>query len=148
MYTHPQDVFYYPEGPRIEYASPEEAVTAYVEAHFPGASQLQQCDEVASTGYPHAVAFVAVTGVKHGVYLKRAGDKWIVAATSEVVPPERLTPNYVAEAVVLRVSAASVDCPHCGAPKESWVADPRDKVHQCDDCCKSYRVPSDVCISF
>lgn len=93
MYTHPQDVFYYPEGPRIEYASPEEAITAYVEVHFPGSDPLKQCDAIDCAGYPHAVEFVAANGVEHGIYLERSGDKWVVAASSKVVPPENLAPN-------------------------------------------------------
>ncbi|CAJ0807619.1 MULTISPECIES: hypothetical protein [Ralstonia] len=105
MYTHPQDVLYYPEGPRIEYASPEEAIAAYVEVHFPGSGPHKKCDAINSAGYPYAVEFVAANGVKHGIYLERSGDKWIVAATSKVVPPEHLTPNLLGQEVAKAVHA-------------------------------------------
>jgi len=93
MYQHPQDVFYYPQGDRIEYASPDEGVAAYMRTYFSGAGPVKQEDVIDSAGFEHAVSFTAANGVKHGIYLERSGDKWVVAATSEVVPPDRLTPN-------------------------------------------------------
>ncbi len=50
----------------------------------------------------------------------------------------------VAEIQVLRFSAASLNCPHCGASQDGWLFDPRGKVHECADCGKSYRFPANA----
>ncbi|KVN48723.1 hypothetical protein WT12_08220 [Burkholderia territorii] len=56
--------------------------------------------------------------------------------------------DVVANAERLHVRAVSVNCPHCGVAQEGWIADPRDRTHECDDCGASYRVPADVQLAF
>jgi transposase-like protein len=56
--------------------------------------------------------------------------------------------STVAEAERMNVRSVSIDCPHCNATQDGWLADPRDKTHECDDCGKSYRVPADIRLSF
>lgn len=112
-YQHAQHVFYYPEGERIEYATPDEGVAAYMQTHYRGAGLVTQQDAIGRAGYAHAVSFKAANGVEHGIYLELSGNGWVVAATSEIVPPDRLTPNTathtMAESTATTLSPGQVD---------------------------------------
>jgi len=58
------------------------------------------------------------------------------------------TGKAVAEVEVMRINVVSIDCPHCEATQEGWLADPRQDDHTCDDCGGVYRVPADVKLTF
>ncbi len=127
MYQFPQNVFYYPEGERIESVTAEEGVAAYIRAHFSSAGPVRQMDAIDSTGFAHAVSFTATDGVEHGIYLDRRGDKWVVAAVSRLVPPESLTPNCQID--VMAGEEGTISAEKWGDHAVAWLA--VDVVHMC-----------------
>ncbi|MBF3843981.1 hypothetical protein ISG21_00570 [Burkholderia pseudomallei] len=48
----------------------------------------------------------------------------------------------------LQVWSLSLDCPHCESTQDGWVADPRGREHECDECGQNYLVPKDVPFEF
>jgi hypothetical protein len=48
----------------------------------------------------------------------------------------------------LTVNDCTLDCPHCDARQDGWLIDPRGRNHECDECGKTYHVPSDVRMQF
>lgn len=58
------------------------------------------------------------------------------------------TSKTVAEVEVMGISVVSIDCPHCEATQEGWLADPRHGEHTCRDCGGVYRVPIDMKLAF
>lgn len=61
---------------------------------------------------------------------------------------ETINDAAIVEAEILMVWSVSIDCPHCRASQDGWLADPRGKDHECDDCGKRYRVPADIRVVF
>ncbi|CAJ9436338.1 Uncharacterised protein [Burkholderia pseudomallei] len=48
----------------------------------------------------------------------------------------------------LQVWSLSLDCPHYESTQDGWVADPRGREHECDECGQNYLVPKDVPFEF
>lgn len=48
----------------------------------------------------------------------------------------------------IQCKAVSLNCPHCGATQDGWIADPRGREEECDKCGKPYSVAIDPQINF
>lgn len=47
----------------------------------------------------------------------------------------------------IRARNASCDCPHCGAESEGWLADPRGRETECEECGLPFVISADATVS-